>query len=478
MPVFISGILLCLHWPFLQADPDGFISVGRDAFTDEGLNTSQLRNYINHGTLSFDECDNLIKVPLFNAWLFVPLYLFGTHLEVARLSVLVFVVLVVALAGTQASFRKIVPVMLFTTLIQYYVFQYSHFSLSEMVAVSCIFLCLLFLFRYSVEEKKTWLFLSCLFACAAVFAKIQYAYILFFPFISLVVLRSLTLIRIGSKTMSLALLFLFPFLLLYLLAWYLPHQGVFDLVLGDQSKGKFAEVPNMPRTFAFNIIHFLFNASNGWFNGLVLLCGLSGILIYRRSTHSAFKILFVLATVWTVIELHKFTMIYLPSRYWVSYYFAAGLLCSVVIAELLFSPASSRPRMKMAGWVLLIFFFAGNSIQYFFILERRTYDIKNINRYLAATVKKSAGPVLGVWSTSAAWDSKARAIPVWNNFMNDVDALNRFQPQAILSEPDEDESNRAFASKGIHLASMADSTRKFQVGRWEVMVCWIKAEAK
>ncbi|MBS1659148.1 MAG: hypothetical protein JST18_13760, partial [Bacteroidetes bacterium] len=64
-------LLILLHFPFLHADPDYFISIGRDAFTDEGLNTSQLRNYINHGYLSFDECDNLIKSPLFNLLLFL-----------------------------------------------------------------------------------------------------------------------------------------------------------------------------------------------------------------------------------------------------------------------------------------------------------------------------------------------------------------------------------------------------------------------
>ena len=50
----LIAILFLMHLPFLHADPDYNLSDSRDAFTDEGLNTSQLRNFINHGQLNFD----------------------------------------------------------------------------------------------------------------------------------------------------------------------------------------------------------------------------------------------------------------------------------------------------------------------------------------------------------------------------------------------------------------------------------------
>src|SRR4029078_7292880 len=87
-------LLLLLHFLVLHSDPDYNLSIGRDAFTDEGLNTSQLRNYINHGYLSFDECDNLVKTPLFNLILFPSLKFFGTHLIVARVTILLLLVFV------------------------------------------------------------------------------------------------------------------------------------------------------------------------------------------------------------------------------------------------------------------------------------------------------------------------------------------------------------------------------------------------
>ncbi|UPT66046.1 MAG: hypothetical protein M0D57_16335 [Sphingobacteriales bacterium JAD_PAG50586_3] len=41
LPICI-GLLIALHMPFLQADPDGLLAWGsRGAYTDEGLYTSQ-----------------------------------------------------------------------------------------------------------------------------------------------------------------------------------------------------------------------------------------------------------------------------------------------------------------------------------------------------------------------------------------------------------------------------------------------------
>jgi len=109
-------LLFILHLPFLHADPDYNLSIGRDAFTDEGLNTSQLRNYINHGYLSFDECDNLVKTPLFNLVLFLPLKIFATHLMVARLTILLLLILSLLLCATNIYLRKLLPFLFVTSI--------------------------------------------------------------------------------------------------------------------------------------------------------------------------------------------------------------------------------------------------------------------------------------------------------------------------------------------------------------------------
>ena len=47
------GLLVILtQVPFVSSDPDFNISESRDANTDEGLNSCQIRNFVNHGDLN------------------------------------------------------------------------------------------------------------------------------------------------------------------------------------------------------------------------------------------------------------------------------------------------------------------------------------------------------------------------------------------------------------------------------------------
>jgi hypothetical protein len=154
IPFLLLIIVFISHLPFSHADPDICLSTSRDAFTDEGLNTSQLRNYINHGYLDFTECDNLVKTPFFNAVLFLPLKIFDTHLLVARLAILFITFLVLFLLSGNYVFRHLILILAPTTLLQYYVFQYSHFSLSEMLSIDCIFTAVFFLYRFFGSDYK------------------------------------------------------------------------------------------------------------------------------------------------------------------------------------------------------------------------------------------------------------------------------------------------------------------------------------
>ena len=61
----IGIVMFSLTVPFLLADPDIDISSSRDANTDEGLNTCQIRNFVNHNDLTLQKSDNFVKTPLF-----------------------------------------------------------------------------------------------------------------------------------------------------------------------------------------------------------------------------------------------------------------------------------------------------------------------------------------------------------------------------------------------------------------------------
>lgn len=462
-------LLFLLHLPFSHSDPDYFISIGRDAFTDEGLNTSQLRNYINHGYLSFDECDNLIKNPLFNLLLFLPLKFFGTHLIVARLTLLTSILLMLAVLASNGWFRKLLPVLFCTTLMQYYVFQYSHFSLSEMFSVTLILCGAVLFYRFLIDRRQTHLFFSCLLLSAAYFAKIQFVYAIALPPLALLTSHLLKVSYSSFRVVAVSLLWLILFIGIYLVSWYFPHRGIFDFVLQDESSQKFAALSEMPGTIGFNIIHVLFTEQNRWFHVLSAACFIMGLFHFRKHGES-FRALFVICSLWLLIEGHKLTMVYLPSRYLVSFYFAEGLMSSVVLTETL--RRDTGVMVMRASLCILMAFMAFNSIHYTKIFERRTFGVEAINRYFSATIKNPSQPILGVWSTNATWDCKARCIPVWKDFMNDKDVFNRFRPQVIISEPNEGESNQAFSSQGIDLKAIADSTRSFRIGKWEVDAHW------
>ena len=97
--IIVLGLIFIAHFPFINADPDRNMSVGRGPFTDEGLNTSQVRNWVNQGELNLSECDNLLKTPMFGFPLAVTYKIFGVTHEVSRLHVLVLVFLALLMIG-------------------------------------------------------------------------------------------------------------------------------------------------------------------------------------------------------------------------------------------------------------------------------------------------------------------------------------------------------------------------------------------
>ncbi|HUM46404.1 MAG TPA: hypothetical protein PLD84_05725 [Chitinophagales bacterium] len=276
-----------LHLPFLNADPDLHLSASRDAFTDEGLNTSQLRNFINRDSLDFWECDNLVKNPLFNAILFVPLKLFGTHLIIARITILIFIFCLMLLTTKNPYFRSITAIAAITTLLQYYVFQYSHFSLSEMLSTAFILsgIYYLYLFIENKFQKNFQLVFASVFLAASYYSKIQFIYIA--PLIPAVILLLMAINKefptcpsLRHLIMSVGLMILL--ITVYTIFWYLPHREIFDYVLKEEASGKYAALSSMPKTIAFNITRVLFSSNTWIINSLFLSCFIAGCLFWKQ----------------------------------------------------------------------------------------------------------------------------------------------------------------------------------------------------
>ena len=143
--LILLGLIFLSHFPFIEADPDRNMSVGRGPFTDEGLNTIQARNWVNQGELDLAECDNLLKTPMLGFPLALTYKIFGVSHVISRLQVLIMVFLGFLFLGLEAKNRGFLIIFSLITLMQYQVFHSSHYSMAEMLAVTSVLLSIHFL---------------------------------------------------------------------------------------------------------------------------------------------------------------------------------------------------------------------------------------------------------------------------------------------------------------------------------------------
>jgi hypothetical protein len=476
----LTGIIFSSHLPFIDADPDRNMSVGRGPFTDEGLNTIQIRNWINNGDLDLSECDNLLKTPLLGFPLAVTYKIFGTSHIVSRLHILVLLILALLVIGLDEKHRWIIIIFSFITLLQYQVFQSSHFSMAEMLSVAVILLSIHFLARsfdmdFSQIIRTRQAVLSAIFLSLSYFIKIQFIYlILLLPLVLLIrwfttnyFVRRL-IIRQGFAITA-TLLF---FLLVYLLAWYLPNKKAYDFMMAHQS-GEFNFSMKIWEYIRFNLDYHFLHGWFQWFAYFFLAMMIMGFIMLKRSKSKRYPVLFFSALAWFFLELHKLTMVYLPTRYQVSLFASMGLLMSIVLFELMHWPvARTRNLVRWATVAVITVMTAINGYNYFDAINHRTYVISDTNKYLATHLAKD-DVVLGAWAPSLTWDSRSRAIPVWNNFLNYQDPVSKFHPKAVVAEIDEQDSEQAWSSQGISLQELSDSVRTVKIGQWEVIIYWM-----
>jgi hypothetical protein len=478
-------ILFISHLPFINSDPDFYISTSRGPFTDEGLNTIQVRNLINHGYLSLSECDNLLKTPVFGALTGLSMSIFGTRLPVARLTVLILLTAAIVLISRKKPFQQLMVILIPVIFLKYQVFHFSHYSLAEMLSVICILSGIYFLHNAYLPFRKERSYIINALASAAFFSlayylKIQFIYvILIVPIIAAE--RFLYSTRLPKKTSLLASMVLTAttvfFLLFYLTAWYLPFKGTYDYMMAHQSGG-FHLSPESWGHVRFNIDHFMFSITNILFTLTFLACIPLGIYILYQKTPGHFPLLFKTALLWFFLELHKLTMVYLPTRYQVSLFASMGLVIAVVIYELYRLNLASGKRWPgllkkpvLIAWMAILT--AINLADYSAAYTSRKYAIQEAIQYLVDKTDKN-DVVIGAWAPSLTWQAGSRAMPVWKGFLNDRDPLKEFQPAAVISEPDEADSEQAYLEQGTDLSNSSDSIRTMDIGPWKVNIYWIK----
>ncbi len=478
--ILAIGILtLALQRPFLLADPDVNLSGSRGANTDEGLNTCQIRNFINHKDLTFKKSDNFIKTPLFSAVLFIPFKIFGTDLLVGRLSVLLLSLGICLIIYKHNNYYKLLGLFSFIIVFcEYYIFHFFHFCLAEILSTVLIFLAIFIM----VESDKTQSrlkssFLSATFISFAYFVKIQFIYsIIILPFsIILFLLLWPPNKKLWLKQFIYTSSFLAIYLALYFLIWYLPNKEFFDYVMADQTANRFVEFSGLRFHINYILEHNFYTDYLRFFTVSFYVLFLIG-LVYSFAVKSArFTFLFIGLSCWFFIELHKLTMLYLPTRYLISLFFSMGSIISLVLVELI----SFKGKNKMAYLIkafsvlFIVAFGIKNSMDYSSSIKNRTFAISKINDYLG-NFNFEDRPIIGAWAPSLSWKSKAISFPVWKDYFNDKEVIEKYNPAIIIAEKDEEDSNQAFSSRGIEIDSYADSIKYFTIHQWDLKLLWIK----
>jgi len=522
--------LLLLHLPFLEADPDGRLAKLVGPFSDEGLYTIQLRNWLDHNYWVQNDFSPVVLSPLFNLLLLPFFYFFGTHLIVARLVVLLFTLLTFgvfarlpARSYTQAGhkqWRSFVLILGLLTFTQFHVFHFSHFCMAEILAIDFIFLGLYSLIRW--HEKRTgwgWLFLAVLFVSLSYYVKIMFIYTIFLVpayfllktvkmslrgrspkqslyslkrllrsvrndrFKMITQIKNITL-RVTTRRVGLHRFrpFVFTtiiscvFLGIYLLGWYVPHWAYFDFIwtslvverLPTISLEKVWELIVLIR----NNYELLFLVEEWqvywWTFGIALPLGLWLLLKRKTLDNALLPTVIVFSLIWILAEMPKIGLSYIPPRYFISLYFAISLFIAATLASLF----SRQVIWKIAVVVVVAGMLLSNMRWYVRSYQERTFDLKKVNASLAK-IDWGERPFMGPFAASLSWQSKALALPIWHRYVNYDQVWERFGPRAIVEFKGEEDLEHAFFLQGFDLAKCADSIWHFRINNFELALYWI-----
>lgn len=483
----MSLFVFVLHIPFLEADPTVLIPYGRDAFTDEGLYASQIRNYVHHHNLTLYESDALIKTPLYGFMQYLWYSTVGISQVKARLLNLVFVIIMlIAVSQIHNNYKILLSILLAGILTMQPLFNYNHYSMAEMLS-GILILCSILVFTEAVLKN------SCLYAFTSAVLlsfswglKIQFLYILPAMVLAVVILFLIRLVKhknlckAGGKITFTYVTTAVVFSVLFLLLWKMPHNQFFGYVMKKQTANRWVPYEELhdyiDKMYEYYFLNDIFKPSVYLFYVVVVTDFLLSLIL--RNNNRFLLILFFTA-VWFIAELHKLKMYYLPVRYLVTLFLSGGFIIAIIINELLTNKIrfiSLKVLFRVAAVSALIYLLYYNSNNYIKQYQKRTFAIKEINEYFA-NYNFDNRPVIGAWAPSLTWKSNALTLPVWNNYFNYFGinhVLEKYQPKIIITETDEADSGQAYTLNGINFETAAYSILHKEIHNWNIKIIWLK----
>jgi len=460
-----------LHLWFLSADPGLHIGPSRDAWTDEGLYTAQIRNYIHHNKLSVDENPTFFKAPFFNLLLAPFFYLFGTTLETARLVVLCFITFGILYLARKTQDRIFFVIAIYTVFCHTFLFTYAHLAMAEMVGIMFIVSGIHFLASWPVSDSlmgrmRVMLGVQLLMGLAFL-SKAMYGYMLVFvPAVLLIwaILRMFRNLPGPRKLLSyvfISVMAVALFVVLYWICWVIPNNSLALKIWEYEGISRFAAARDMPGTIKFWILNIYLDPLHAFHTWMFLGMGAIFLVLMAmkkvRPGWTGF-----LWWMWFLFELYKLLLTDQPPRYQLSLLASMGFLVAYMIRCI----QLSGNRWAKLSCIILVSLFAGKfagDIRW--MVSNRSYTIREANTYLGS-ITGPGDTVMGVWAGSAGWQTSAYILPVWSGYVNDKDILGRFHPDVIISEPGQEDSGGAFHADGITLDSNA--AKKMRVGYWDL----------
>jgi len=472
------AILFGFQMFFLLCDPDSLIDLNtRGAWIDESLYSLQSRQFIDLGQLDIKLNDTFVRSPIYH-FIHIPFFfVLGTHLWVSRIVVLFLVFTSVLIYSFKKETKTFAWALAIIFLTQYQIFQFSHYALVYMMCVSFLLMALYFFIQATTKKKyKKPLFFSSLFLFLTYGTTIQFApVIVILPTASFifVILSFFKEKKTRWDIFLWSLIWTIAFAVFYFLVWYLPNKNFIDYLLQAQIGSRFPiTFLDIKGVISFNFNYWLWISSLKFYIVIGALSVLGYVIYYSSKKKHPFALATIsFLVVWIAIELPKIAMYYMPYRYLLSLISAVAVIIAIVFTLYAENKTRTIILFSVLGIVGVVNLFFNYQV-----LQRRTNDIQVVNRYLNKTVKEES-VILGAWAPSFTWDTKAYCVPVWKGYLNDSSTIEKYNPDIIISETNEEENDYYYKSIGFDLKANSDSFRVFNVWRYEIGVYWIRENA-
>jgi hypothetical protein len=460
-------VFIISQGPFLAADADLYFATGtRGAFTDEGLNTSQVRNLVNHNHFNLLDSDNFLKTPFFSLFLYPFFKLFGISMVGARMITVFFCVTLLLAFFLRKKTLFIGILFVTTTMMLFPVFQYSHLCLAEMYSSLLIVVAALFYAFYKTEKRYVPLILLFALLFLSVLFKVQFIYILAIPILVKIGVYLGNRSVLNRNQFIAACIILLCIVVGIVFVWYVPFKYEWGQI-AEQQSGSFSL-----KRVTFDLIKE--NVELNFLSNRYILFTLFFIFSFfaaiyhlvKKDYSKEYVALIFVSFSWFIVELHKLGLNYLPMRYLISFYLSMGFFTSIVMGCYL-SQTKLVPRLKALSFFLVLL--VVNCYFYKQAVFSRTYTVQKMNDYFQKITHEN-DVVIGPWAPAFTWETKCLSYPIWTDFLKERDIITYYHPDFIVSEVDEEDSGFAYKVNNIELNLIAASISHATIANWNVTI--------